>query len=179
MLPSTPQPEGKPLAHWDSQATDTPPNAQAKFMDGWVKLKPIVSIGLLWLFSVNASCEEWKTDVVALLRRQNSKPPSRLQPVGLVNPVLFLLTLAADNASLFCWPFGKLQTGRLKSRLPSLGPQTMETKHDCKCRCPCEGPFSDETNWNTSCELSLHCSDLLPTIEPDTQHTHHHKLGTK
>lgn len=22
-----------------------------------------------------------------------------------------------------------------------------------------EGPFSDEANWNTSCELSLHCSD--------------------
>lgn len=98
MLPSTPQPEGKPLTQWDSQATEAPPNAQAKFTDGWVKPKPMVSTGLLWLFSVNASCEECKTDVVALLRRQNSKPPSQLQPVGLVNLVLFLLTLAADNA---------------------------------------------------------------------------------
>lgn len=93
MLPSTPQPGVKPLAQWDSQATEAPPNAQAKFTDGWVKLKPMASPGLLWLFSVNASCEEWKTDVVAPLRRQNSKPPSQLQPVGLVNLVIFSLTL--------------------------------------------------------------------------------------
>lgn len=93
MLPSTPQPGVKPLAQWDSQVTEAPPNAQANFTDGWVKLKSMVSTELLWLFSVNASYEKWKTDVVALLRRQNSKPPSQLQPVGLVNLVIFVLTL--------------------------------------------------------------------------------------
>lgn len=67
-------------------------SAHARFTDGLAKLKPMVSTGLLWLFNIRARCVEWKTDVVTPLR-QNAKTSSQLQPIFLVNLVIFLLIL--------------------------------------------------------------------------------------
>ena len=158
-----------------------PPEAQAWFTDGLVN--PCLLRGFCG-HSVSVPAVWNGKQMWSLLSggRTQNRPHSSSQQ-ACESCRIFTDSWAVDNG-LAVWPFGKLQTGRLNYRLPSSGPQTMETNRGCRWNhlshhvgAHGKGPFSDETDhWNQAVDWP---ALPRPANEPDTQHSHCRRVGTK
>lgn len=141
---------------------------------GWIWM---VSTGLQQLFNFSASFAELKTDVVPLLKEQNSRTFSEFRPIPpLVNFAICLQTCAVANGLAIGLSLWKLQTSRLKTCI--IGLWTVEMNYSCwlnfwgfLCKHSQEGPIPWWDQPESSCWVctALIATLLLPgsTITPD------------
>lgn len=106
-------PGTKLLAQWGPPFIKVSLNAWACFTNGFTKLKPAVSSGMLILFVLSSSYAELRMKGVLPLRWQNSRSFLKLWPMCfLINPIIFLLTLPSSDKTwqhihYFSWTHSK------------------------------------------------------------------------